>query len=402
MTGRAGVLLLLVFVLGSFAFHSEELERGDITGAINRFLEGKANEYDLYLIKSIAEDIESKPPKFVRFFSKGLLAEKRGKFEEALRNYLKSIELKPDYNPSYFRFNELIRKVKNPERFRQRITEIVRSRFSTPPSVIIENPEGKYVFLVEKMSQYMLVYKGKKLEGLYPVTTGKDWEDKWVEGDRRTPEGIYHFTHFIPPETLPKMYGGIAVALNYPNPVDRLLGKGGSGIWLHGSDESNRNNIPFSTRGCVVAGNPDLRDIVKRIRPNNTLIAIYKEIPNKIKLDDVLSFLREWERSWESKDYERYISMYSQNFTWERGGISQWRSYKRRVILNKKEIKVDIKDLTLLAFRRGISDRVEYYVAEFFQEYSSDSYSDKGIKRLYIIREGDKLKILREEFQREG
>jgi murein L,D-transpeptidase YafK len=350
---------------------------------------------------NLAEDIKEEPSEYARFFARGLMAERRGNLEEAIENYLRSIELKSDYNPSYFRFNALIRKVENPEVFRKRMTDIVWKRFSIPPSVIVENSDDKYVFLVEKMSQYLLIYKGKVLENLYPVTTGQDWEDKWVEGDKRTPEGIYYFTEFIPPERLPKMYGGIAVVLNYPNPVDKLLGKGGSGIWLHGSDEEDRNNIPFSTRGCVVAGNDDLRSIVKRIAKENTLIAIYKEIPTDIEVDDVVAFLSLWERSWEEKDVDTFLSMYSKRFRWKRGRFRSWERYKRRVILGKRSIDVEIKDLTVVAFRRGLSEEVEYYVAEFTQVYRSDTYSDVGFKRLYIIKENDELKILTEEFKRD-
>ena len=397
-----GILIILILVGTVLGAHPEDLERGNLLKPFERFIKGKATEYDLYLIKSLAEKIKEEPPEHIRLFTEGLLAEKRGDYDRALDRYVRSIEIKPDYNPSYFRFNALIRKVKNPERYRDRLTSIVRKRFSKAPPVIVENPKDKYIFLVEKMSQYLLIYRGKDLEALYPVTTGKDWEDKWREGDRRTPEGIYYFTEFIPPERLPRMYGGIAVVLNYPNPVDRILGKGGSGIWLHGSDEEDRNNIPFSTRGCVVAGNTDLREIIKRIRIDNTLIAIYKEIPSEIKLDDVKAFLKSWEESWERKDLKKYLSHYSKRFTWKRGGFEEWKRYKRRVILNKKRIEVEVRDLTLLAFRRGLSKEVEYYVAEFYQIYRSDTYSDRGLKRLYIMREGGKLRIIREEFEREG
>jgi len=396
-----GVLILLLtsfFLWGN----TTDLERGELFKSLERFLEGKATEQDLYLIKSLGEDIEGKPPEHIKLFTKGLLAERRGDYGKALENYLRSIELKPDYNPSYFRFNEVIRKVKNPETYREKLTQIVRRRFSNPPPVIVENPNNKYVFLVEKMSQYLLVYRGKELEALYPVTTGKDWEDKWVEGDSRTPEGIYYFTEFVPPERLSSTYGGIAVALNYPNPVDALLGKKGSGIWLHGSDKEDRNSIPFSTRGCVVAGNRDLKAIVRNISLTNTLIGIFKEIPQKIGTEDVVSFLESWKRSWERKDIEGYLSHYSSRFTWERGDFKEWERYKRKVILEKKRIEVNVGDLTLLAFRRGLSDEVEYYVAEFRQTYRSDSYSDSGLKRLYIIKEKGRLKILREEFAREG
>jgi len=37
---------------------------------------------------------------------------------------------------------------------------------------------------------------------MYPVTTGKNLGDKFTEGDGRTPEGIYYFTRFIPPQEL--------------------------------------------------------------------------------------------------------------------------------------------------------------------------------------------------------
>ncbi len=395
-----GVLFAILLSAVTWGAHPVDLEKGDLITPYKRFLEGKANEYDLYLIKSIGEEIKKEPPLYIRYYAKGVLLERDGDLERAIEMYLKSIELKRDYNPSYFRFNALIRKVKNPEKYRERITKVIKERFSTPPPVVIENPEGKFIFLVEKMSQYLLIYEGKKLKDLYPVTTGRDWEDKWREGDRRTPEGIYYFTEFIPPHRLPKMYGGIAVVLNYPNPVDRLLGKGGSGIWLHGSDEENRNNIPFSTRGCVVADNNDLRQIIKNIVTHNTLIAIYKEIPTQIDLDDVKGFIESWENSWENKDVNGYLSHYSRKFRWARGGIREWERYKRRVIRSKKNIEVEVKDLTLLGFRRGLSPTPEYYVAEFVQVYKSDKYSDMGLKRLYIIKEKGKLKILREEFKK--
>ena len=400
MRGVLAFLSILVLSWGGDVFGP--LERGDPIPSFKRFLKGKATEVDLYLIKGITEGLEVKVPKYMDFYAEGLVKELRGDLEGAIRSYLRSIELEPRYNPSYFRFNELIRKVKNPEVYREKITKILKKRFEKAPPVVVENPKGKVVFLVEKMSQYLLIYEGKRLKGLYPVTTGEDWGDKWKEGDRRTPEGIYYFTRFIPPERLPKIYGGIAVVLNYPNPVDRLLKKGGSGIWLHGSEEENRNRIPFSTRGCVVANNEDLRTIVKSIKPGNTLIAIYKTIPDKLKTENIKSFLEEWERSWEEKDVERFLSFYSDRFTWKGGGIKEWRDYKRRVIGNKRWIDVKIENLTVLAFRRGLSEEAEYYVAEFRQVYRSDRYSDEGIKRLYIIKEGKKLKILREEFREGG
>ena len=202
------LLPLVLALLLSFGFavdvHLRDLERGDVLKPFERLLKGNPTEYDLYLIKSFAQSIKEQPPEHFRLFVMGLLAEKRGRVEEALKNYLLSIEKKPDYNPSYFRFNELIRKVKNPDLYRSKMTFLVKERFSKAPPVLVENPEDRFVFLVEKMSQYLLVFKGKKLVELYPVTTGRDWEDKWREGDRRTTEGVYYFTRFNLPLSSPR------------------------------------------------------------------------------------------------------------------------------------------------------------------------------------------------------
>jgi len=391
-----GVLLLIP------SFGSHYLERGEIIRSFENFLQGKSSQDDLYLIKSIAEEIKIDVPPYMKHYSRGILLEKQGKREDALKEYLRSIELNPAYNPSYFRFNYLIRKVQNPDPYREKIKRILLKRFKKPPPVIIENADDKYLFLVEKMSQYLFIYRGKELIEIHPVTTGMDWEDKWREGDRRTPEGIYYFTRFIPPNQLSKMYGGIAVVMNYPNPVDRLLKKGGSGIWLHGSDTSDRNKIPFSTRGCVVGENTSLKEIVKKIRIHNTLISVYKYIPEDPPSTDVLEFLKSWEKSWERKDVKGFLSHYSKKFRWKRGGFKEWKRYKERVITQKKNIEVTIKDLTVVGFWKKEGKTPEYYVAEFHQTYESDSYSDKGLKRLYIWKEGDKLKIISEEFLREG
>jgi len=108
----------------------------------------------------------------------------------------------------------------------------------------------------------------------------------------------------------------------------------------------------------------------------------------------------EWKKAWENKDFDKYISFYSKSFRWEGGGLREWINYKRRNILTKNYIKVNISRLTILAYRDDLKEEPTYYVVEFLQEYKSDTYSDKGIKRMYVIKEDGKLKILSEEFQK--
>ncbi|NPB06706.1 MAG: L,D-transpeptidase family protein [Aquificae bacterium] len=396
-------MLLFFLLLWEGVFGSVELEKGRIELVLKKLADGSATEEELKAVKAYFQELPVKVEKYLVLYAKGLLAEREGKLEEALRFYLSSIELNPFYNPSYYRFNFLIRRVEKPELYRKRLVKILKQRFLKTPPVLVENPPDRYVFIVEKMSQYLFIFKGKKLVEMHPVTTGKNLGDKEREGDARTPEGLYYFTRIIPPDELADVYGGIAVAINYPNPYDRLVGKTGGGIWLHGSNEEDRNKLPFSTRGCVVADNEALKkSILPKISLLNTLIGIYKVVPTELKLDDVKGFLKAWEKAWEEKDLERYLSFYSESFRWKGGGKDEWRRYKRRTILSKKFIKVEIKDLTVLAFAKKGQKEPLYYLVEFFQEYESDSYADKGIKRMYIVKEGRKLKILSEEFQEVG
>ncbi len=390
-------ITLGLFLSAGVGLAYKDLERGDILRVFERFIEGSASPEEAAVIKELGSQIEVEAPPYIKEYTKGLLQELRGNKEKALEHFLKSIELKSDYNPAYYRFNELIRSVDDPTSYRERITEVIKKRFKSTPPVILNNPPDKYILLVEKMSQYLLVYRGKELVGLYPITTGANWGDKWVEGDKKTPEGLYYFTRFIPPSQLPAIYGGIAVVLNYPNPVDKLWGKGGSGIWLHGSNETDREKIPFSTRGCVVADNESLRGILKFIKLNNTLIGIYKTLPTHLETEDIKEFLQRWKESWENKDLEGFLSFYSDKFRWKGGGFKEWKRYKRRVILGKKYIKVNIKDITALAFAK--EGKVLYYLVEFTQEYESDSYRDKGVKRLYILKEGDNIKDVKIVFE---
>ena len=393
------VLLLFLLFYSSYGFI--ELEKGELESLLKRAAENNITPLELKALKAYFKNLDLEVEDYLEYYAKGLIFERKGDLNNALNFYLKSIKLKPEYNPSYYRINFLLRKVDNSEVYRREIENILKRRFQTAPSVILENPENHYIFLVEKMSQYLFVFKGKRLIEMYPVTTGKNLGNKWVEGDGKTPEGIYYFIKFIPPKDLSEIYGGLAAVLNYPNPYDKYLGKTGSGIWLHGSNEENRNNLPFSTRGCIVADNKALKDkIFPKINLRNTLIGVYKVIPRSLKVEDVKKYIFEWKKAWEEKDFDKYISFYSKHFKWKGGGIRDWIRYKERTVLGKKYIKVEISNLTILAFREGLEGEAAYYVVEFVQRYESDTYSDKGIKRMYILKENGGLKILSEEFKK--
>src|SRR5690606_38220912 len=53
----------------------------------------------------------------------------------------------------------------------------------------------------------------------FKIAIGKVDGDKEVEGDNKTPEGIYFAQSHIDGSTLPEKYGALAIPLNFPNPI---------------------------------------------------------------------------------------------------------------------------------------------------------------------------------------
>lgn len=101
------------------------------------------------------------------------------------------------------------------------------------------------------------------------MTIGKNGTDKRVEGDKRTPMGVYQITEQLPRAGLADLYGdGAFPAANYPNEWDRQQKRGGHGIWLHGVPSNTYSRPPRSSDGCVVAPIPDLKIFADQGRIN--------------------------------------------------------------------------------------------------------------------------------------
>src|SRR3954470_1881306 len=97
---------------------------------------------------------------------------------------------------------------------------------------------SKYAFLVDKKNRTITVWQTDsdkmKLIGAWPTDIGERDGDKLVQGDRRTPEGIYFFQSQMDGKKVNfNDYGSRIFTLDYPNYFDRLDKKSGNGIWFH-------------------------------------------------------------------------------------------------------------------------------------------------------------------------
>lgn len=110
------------------------------------------------------------------------------------------------------------------------------------------------------------------------ISSGEGGYGKTAEGDLKSPLGVYRIHGFRSDESLPSLYGSGALMLNYPNALDRALGRTGSGIWLHGNPRNNRSRSPHSSEGCVTMANDYLEALHQKLDLNRTHVVLSQSI----------------------------------------------------------------------------------------------------------------------------
>lgn len=142
--------------------------------------------------------------------------------------------------------------------------------------LIVANTSNGRVYVLEldhknNLSQIKLVHH-------FFMVIGVMGSDKQVEGDQKTPHGIYHLLSQLSSRNLPDLYGSGALTLNYPNPIDTHLGKTGFGIWFHGTPSNQYVREPLASDGCLVLSNNDMDVLLSTVRPRRTLVIIDDQI----------------------------------------------------------------------------------------------------------------------------
>lgn len=269
------------------------------------------------------------------------------------------------------------------------------------PAAILDYQQGPeyYLILVEKASQTLYVYSNHKPEPLetYTITTGRIPGPKMTEGDMKTPEGVYIFQRILTGNELPKTddYGEKAFTMNFPNPIDRFKGIGGSGIWLHGAFAPDKTDSPNNTRGCVVMQNDDMKKLAKYLYLNQTPIIIYEKIPwaspesLQKRRESFLEAIHTWKSGWENKLLDQYIASYHDSFTFRRMNLAAFRRYKDDLNKLYDFIRVFISNLRLYSHEDSL-------LAIFDQIYISDQNHFFTRKMQYWLNDGGVPKIVDE------
>ena len=131
---------------------------------------------------------------------------------------------------------------------RQRVVAVTlpAARHSVPRQFLQLAPNYRHAIAVDAALSRLYLFentpKGLRLVADYYASVGKLGIEKRWKATSAHRWAMYFITSRLDPKTLRDFYGAGALPLNYPNPLDQLRGKTGSGIWLHGtpSDQFSR------------------------------------------------------------------------------------------------------------------------------------------------------------------
>lgn len=278
------------------------------------------------------------------------------------------------------------------------------------PNLLVKlGAEQAHLIVVDTVKSRLYLYKkidsGLQYVADYYVTIGKNGVDKQVQGDRRTPLGVYFAGQKLT-QPLADMYGDGAYPLNYPNELDQHQNRSGSGIWLHGTPTDTYSRPPRSSDGCVVLSNPDLKALQPILQAGGTPVIIannldWIESANASKLLEaqkaekqaLLNTIDDWRKAWVSQDTDAYLNFYSKKFFYSDGELKKWADYKRSIQASKPKVSIQIEDVSMFSYP---VTKQPVIVVSFEQNFKSPSLQNTMRKRQYWMFDNNQWKIIYE------
>lgn len=234
---------------------------------------------------------------------------------------------------------------------------------------------------------------GLKLLADYYISVGKLGIEKAVEGDLRTPLGVYFITSNLDPKTLKDFYGVGALPINYPNAYDARRGRTGRGIWLHGTPPDQFSRAPKATDGCVVLANPDLQRIIRTVEVRTTPVVIAPALrwvaPASAQVEHrhFNEVLQAWRSAKASGDINRLLGFYTPDFAVNGKTLAEWTPLLQVELGRVRGRDIALKDLSVLRW----TDSADTMVVTFGEVPAG---ARRGpVKRQYWVRQGGQWKI---------
>ena len=234
-----------------------------------------------------------------------------------------------------------------------------------------------------------------KFKKTYNAFTGKIKGEKEIEGDLKTPIGVYNLVKKI--SKVDSFYGPLAFVTSYPNNYDRYKGRKGHGIWIHGLPlDQERDDF---TKGCIAIDNASIECLDRNIDIEKTILIINKSKVekniSKKTLSSILSQLYMWRFAWIYNETENYLSFYADDFTRYDGmDLNKFKQYKTTIFNRGQNKTIIFNDINIVPYP-SYKDTYELTFKEF---YRSNNYKFTGNKTLLLrINENNKMQIFTEQ-----
>lgn len=257
--------------------------------------------------------------------------------------------------------------------------------------------QGEPMILVDLSHSRLYLLRGNKhneatIQAHFYAGIGVAGIGKQVEGDGKTPLGLYHITGEKTDTELPDFYGAGALVLDYPNRLDREAKRTGGGIWIHGVPPNTYTRAPRSSQGCITVSNEDFTALRQALGVSSSVLVQLVDHIDWVKPAQahsaglpILKAMDAWRRDWASGDVEQLLAHYAPDYQDAHGDRAEFAATKARVNANKRYIQVHINDITVLAY----PERADRYLVRFRQRYESDNFRDEQIKeQLWQKRSG--------------
>ena len=282
----------------------------------------------------------------------------------------------------------------------QRRVNALRERppAGTIPSQFLElSQRSRHAIAVDASRSRLYLFQntpaGLKLIADYYISVGKAGTSKSVEGDQRTPLGVYYITSNLDPKSLKDFYGSGALPISYPNVLDSKRGKTGSGIWLHGTPPNQFSRPPLATDGCVVLANPDLQHIIRTVEVRSTPVVIASQLqwvaPHSVRAESkpFEDTLYAWRNAKTSGNLQQILSFYTADFTSNGKTLAQWTPTLKSELSETQGRTIQLKDVSYLRW----TDSADTMVVTFGEV--ADGTRTGWTKRQYWMRQGNQWKI---------
>ncbi|EOH5790522.1 murein L,D-transpeptidase family protein [Campylobacter jejuni] len=223
--------------------------------------------------------------------------------------------------------------------------------------------------------------------------------DKKIEGDLKTPVGFYELGRKFNPGD--PYYGPFAFATTYPNLLDKVQGKTGGGIWIHGYPLDGSRLDEFKTRGCIALFNNNLEKFAQVVQDKKVFVMTEEKEKIRAKKDQIASLLADlftWKLAWTNSDTNIYLSFYDeQEFKrFDKMKFEQFASMKKSIFSRKEDKKIKFSDINISPYP-NLENETMYRIS-FYEDYYTKNYQFRGDKILYVkIDSKGKMKILAEQ-----